>query len=199
MTFTFTRKRLLFGVLLILWLGIPYVGLQYIAIREIYIVPPMAADRWISLQPLAIYPYLSWYGLMLLTHFTCCEDPCFKRWWFGAGLIGILSSLVFLLWPTGIERSIAPSSALHAWLISIDQPRNALPSLHASLAVYAGLIFSSSLPNNKRAVASRATLWLWILLILWSTIAIRQHVFADILCGALLGLGIYQILYWKSR
>ena len=192
------RKRILFGIGLIFWLGIPYVGLQFVAIREIYIVPPSWPDQLIANNRSAIFPYLSWYLLILVTHFSCCEKPCFRHWWQGAGAIGLISSLIFLFWPTGIVRGIEPQTTLHSWLLSIDQPRNVLPSLHASLAVYAGLIMQKTFNQRQTSTGFQTLLLTWVLLILWSTIAIRQHVAIDIAAGALLGIVVYAILAWNS-
>ena len=74
-----------------------------------------------------------------------------------------------------------------AFLKSRDLALNACPSMHVAFAVF-------SAPWLARALREmHAARWLhvlnvaWCLAIVWSTIATRQHVFIDVVCGALLG------------
>jgi membrane-associated phospholipid phosphatase len=47
--------------------------------------------------------------------------------------------------------------------------------------------------------AWKAILWAWMLAILYSTLATRQHVLADIVAGSLLGGGAYAFIFLMWR
>jgi membrane-associated phospholipid phosphatase len=72
----------------------------------------------------------------------------------------------------------------------IDRPYNSFPSLHAACAVYAVLFAAyassdTSRPHLRRSLLSLA--WLWVGLILYSTIATRKHFAIDLPAGMFLG------------
>ena len=92
---------------------------------------------------------------------------------------------LFLVIPTavGFERldsSVLPSA--YAFLHGLDAPYNAAPSLHVAYAV---LILGTC--ARSLAGASRAATITWLVVLAASTWLTRQHQFADILAGALLG------------
>jgi membrane-associated phospholipid phosphatase len=75
-------------------------------------------------------------------------------------------------------------------LATLDLPRNAMPSLHASLSVVAAIavLFSQVFPKW-----SKPLVWLWVLVIFWSTIALRQHVSLDLIAGSIVAV----IVWWR--
>ncbi len=99
--------------------------------------------------------------------------------------------MCFVFFPVPGPRPVAPDNFwLYQRLILIDRPYNSFPSLHAACAVYAVLFAAyascdTSRPHLRRFLLSLA--WLWVGLILYSTIATRQHFALDLPAGMFLG------------
>jgi membrane-associated phospholipid phosphatase len=89
-----------------------------------------------------------------------------------------------------------------AFLKTIDASGNACPSLHVAFAVFTAIWFRHLLREMGAGRFVRALNWLWCLGILYSTMAIRQHVALDVLAGAALGAIVaalhLRILYRTS-
>jgi membrane-associated phospholipid phosphatase len=62
--------------------------------------------------------------------------------------------------------------------------------MHAAFAVFTAIGFERILRQMGAGRLVRALNWLWCLGILYSTIAVRQHVSLDILAGAVLGAAV---------
>ncbi|MEY4489792.1 MAG: hypothetical protein RIQ79_2300, partial [Verrucomicrobiota bacterium] len=74
-----------------------------------------------------------------------------------------------------------------------DLAGNACPSLHAAFAVFTALWFERVLPSLGGGRAARALNLLWGALIVFSTLATRQHVALDTLFGCVLGAWIASL------
>lgn len=179
-----TVERLRAAFLPALWIMIPYYGLQYVAIQPVTNVPRIFIDRCIDFQPLAVYPYLSLYIFVFFAGLLLPDRSSYMSWLRGLVWVAAVSHTVFLLWPNGLVRGVEASSYLHEIILEADQPRNAFPSLHASMTTFsAALIVWFRMPR-------RWLLVFWATIILWSTVALRQHVALDIVGGGLLGLAV---------
>jgi membrane-associated phospholipid phosphatase len=69
-----------------------------------------------------------------------------------------------------------------------------------AFAVFSAVWFERVLRQMGASRPVRALNWLWCLGILYSTMAIRQHVFLDVIAGAALGLAVVGVhLRWLQR
>src|SRR5262249_23463839 len=85
-------------------------------------------------------------------------------------------------------------TTLFAILRRVDSTGNACPSMHVAAAVFTVIRVHDVL---ARAYAPRWLKWvnvLWCLLIVYSTLAVKQHVVLDAVAGALLG----ALFGWSS-
>ena len=104
--------------------------------------------------------------------------------------------LLFWVFPTqtpvqDIDWSQHPQLA---FMKSVDAAGNACPSLHVASAVYAAFWLNRILVQIGAPALLR---WLSVMqcaVIVWSTMAIRQHVFLDVVAGALVG----AVFAWLS-
>ncbi|MBI2654412.1 phosphatase PAP2 family protein [Candidatus Woesearchaeota archaeon] len=110
---------------------------------------------------------------------------------FGGLLLLLLQSICFLLFPCTVPSSWRKykanslSTKFLKFVQKLDNGRNCFPSMHCSVATYAGLIL---LP-----VMSYYSL-IFIFLIAISCLFVKQHQVADILPGILLGWLVYTII-----
>lgn len=153
-------------------------------------MPLTPVDRWIGFQPWALPLYLSLWVYVCLPAMLMDSRRELLR--FGAGIVAVclVGLAIFHAWPTRVPPMTAyyaghPDFAL---LRGIDAAGNACPSLHVASAVFAAAWFERVF--RRLGVDRRANWlsWLWCALIVYSTMAVKQHVLIDVLCGAPLGL-----------
>jgi membrane-associated phospholipid phosphatase len=110
-------------------------------------------------------------------------------------LVAVVSNLIFLVYPTRVERcETLPNTHLGHSTLGLFQrickPVNSFPSMHTAYALCAAI-----------AVYRFCGPWLgglfavWALAIAVSTLTAKQHVLADVLGGAVVGLAASAIVY----
>jgi membrane-associated phospholipid phosphatase len=158
-------------------------------INPITTVPLTAVDRLVGFRPEALPLYLSLWVYVSLAPALLIdrrELASYGLAWVGLSVIGLG---IFLVWPTTLppfEADWSRQSSV-AFLKSVDATGNACPSLHVAFAVFSAVWLHRLLRHMGAGRLLRAVNWLWCLGILYSTIAIRQHVSLDVLAGAVLG------------
>ncbi len=168
-----------------------YLGSQRVNFRPVHWLRPTALDRAIPVAPLAVYLYVTFYPFLWIVGLLC-DRTTFRRYLIALVATAALSCVFFVFFPTGVARGeieTRSAPALYGLITRTDLPRNALPSEHASLSIIAALVCRQALCDRPLL---RAVSFVWIALILWSTLAIRQHVLADLLAGAALGFLVWQ-------
>jgi membrane-associated phospholipid phosphatase len=151
-----------------------------------HLVPQTFIDNAITYEPLALWPYLSFFGLILLAFL---KAPAHKLNALMAAIVcsSFIGANIFYLYPTTI---VYPAVSEHGLLIALrllDTPKNCLPSLHGAITY----ICVVSLFNKN---AWNIFLLIWGLLICWSAVAVKQHAFIDIVAGIVLGMVVLQLI-----
>jgi len=178
-------KRYGLWFVMCIWILAPYLLIQKIEARPIWWVSESKLDQLIQVNTLAVYPYFSFYVFVLLA-ISCVVDKAYIQFVKATALCALVSHLVFMFFPTGVSRtdvSVEYAPWLYQWLVSWDAPRNVLPSFHASISVLSACM----LGRGKKCALLRVGAWIWVVVIFWSALAIRQHHVLDLLSGALLG------------
>ena len=159
-------------------------------------MPLTVVDRWVGFTPGAFPAYVSlWIYVSLPPAFLTSAAGLLRfAIWIAALCLFCLG--IFWLFPTQvpafpIDFAEVPNMAI---LKGVDASGNACPSLHVATAVFAAFW----LGRIWRAI-SAPPLLRWAtgghcLVIVWSTMAIRQHVFLDVLAGLLAG----SVFAWLS-
>ncbi|AOM42888.1 hypothetical protein A9255_13250 [Xenorhabdus hominickii] len=152
------------------------------------VLPISVVDEWVVFSSSGVWFYLSFFLLIPLAYLFC---PLSRARWLMLAMQGcaLFSGLIYLLYPTTLDYpSITGdkiSDRLLKHLVSIDSAQNCLPSLHASLtalSVYA-------LWQSKQKIGK--LLWLtWGVLIGFSIIQLRRHLFIDLTAGILTAIVI---------
>ena len=168
---------------------VAYFAILHHPLFPVTTVPLIAIDRMIGFRPEALPLYLSLWVYVSLVPALLKN----RRELVSCGLAALMLSVVglgiFVLWPTALPKFEIDWSR-HSFLYFLkaaDISRNACPSLHAAFAVFAGVWLAHLLRDMRAGRLVRALNWLWCLGILYSTVAVRQHVALDTLSGAALG------------
>jgi membrane-associated phospholipid phosphatase len=155
-------------------------------------------DDWILFWPSAFYIYAS---LWVYTALVPALQPNLLRlvgYGCGIGLLCLSGLLVFLFFPTVVpftssDWPITPALSL---LRTLDLAGNACPSLHVAAAIFTGMCLHRLLRNFGCPAWLKTTNWVWCALIVYSTMAIKQHVMWDVVAGVLLAV-VFGLLYPK--
>ncbi|HEX3857109.1 MAG TPA: phosphatase PAP2 family protein [Verrucomicrobiae bacterium] len=152
-------------------------------------MPVTAIDRLIGFRPEALPLYLSlWFYLSLAPALLMDRREIMS---YGVVTVGmsVIGLGIFLLWPTTVARTdmVLSQHSTFAFIMAADAAGNACPSLHVAFAVFTAIWLARILRQMDTGRFLRALNWLWCLGILYSTVAIRQHVVLDVLAGAGLG------------
>ena len=140
-------------------------------------------DDWIPLIPAFIFPYISLYALLALSlwRFWKADIRVFKLAALAVFIDFALSYLCDLFFHTGIERPVITGSDISSdvlrWVYSVDEPFNAFPSLHTSLSALCALLWRKAGSNIWIIVL------LWAVLIIASTVLVKQHYIVDVFGG----------------
>ena len=141
----------------------------------------------IPLVPVFIWAYVSMYALFLMPLFMVSASRMNAL---GKHLVAgtVLCGIVFLVLPAdlGFMRDV-PQDALYAStfsaLFGVDRPHNLMPSLHV---VFSCLILFMCREGHHLIL--RVLLFVWVVLIVASTVLVHQHHLIDALTGLLVTL-----------
>jgi len=164
------------------------------------IVFKLPIDDRIPFVPAFVFPYFAWFllvaGVFLWLIFDRSQGRRIDRHTAAIVLTMALSSLVFLIFPTHVPRPELTGSDLPTRLVRViyaaDEPYNCFPSLHVAIALLNGL---SLFRYGPRRIWFRLPFTLLVILIMLSTLLIRQHYLPDLIGGLVLAL----ICDWISR
>jgi membrane-associated phospholipid phosphatase len=161
-------------------------------------MPLTPLDASVPFWPPAFYLYAS---LWVYTALVPALQPSFIRlfaYGWGIGAVCVAGLTVFLFFPTAVPFTSAdgftdPSLAL---LNRLDLAGNACPSLHVATALFSAIAMHRILTEVRAPIWVTRFSWIWCALIIYSTMAIKQHVLIDVVAGLLLGL-TFGVVYSK--
>jgi len=158
----------------------------------VFVMPLTAIDRAIDLRPEALPAYLSLWVYVSIAPALLKTGRDLLLYGLAAFALSATGLAIFILWPTTVPVS-AVDWATHssiAFLKTVDAAANACPSLHVAFGAFTALWLDRTLREMRAPVLLRPLNAVWCVAIAWSTIALRQHVFLDVLAGALLGIAV---------
>ncbi len=159
---------------------------------ESTLVPLTALDLMIPFQPGALIVYLSlWFYVGIPpTLLTGLRELIMYCCWTAA--LCITGLACFFFWPTAIARGTIDTEANPGFQLiqGLDAAGNACPSLHVATAVYSAIWLHRLLREIGAGQFVLFANGCWVVLIAYSTLAIKQHVALDVLAGVALG-GIF--------
>ncbi|MCW5657517.1 MAG: phosphatase PAP2 family protein [Burkholderiaceae bacterium] len=153
-------------------------------------MPLTTLDAWIPFQPWALWPYISLWLYVALPPSLLTDFRSLLAYGVWVGALCIAGLVCFYLWPTAVPRHALSTAGVAGFdlLRGVDAAGNACPSLHVATATFSAwwlhrLLRALALPAWLRGANA-----LWYALIVWSTLATRQHVWWDVIAGVALAL-----------
>lgn len=154
-------------------------------------------DQYIPFMKIFILPYISWYPFVFFTLcYLCLKDRNTYYRTLGSIILGLLICYtIYYFYQTTVPRPNITGNGLLVALVNIvythDQPYNCFPSIHCltSYLIIKG-IYASKIKNkvNYPVVATLG------LLIITSTLFVKQHVLLDVLAAIMLGDLLFRIV-----
>ena len=174
---------------------------QWVSLFEPARIPLTAIDRAVPFDPWWIFLYMSMYLMLPLAPMLAIRTEHFRRYTVGLTIMFVSGCVCFFLYPVAYDRPPLPpdSPGFYRLIVTIDRPINSIPSLHAGLTVYT-LLFATRALADLPARRRRALLMagsLWGAVILYGTLATKQHYLLDLPPGALLAWVSHR-LAWRS-
>jgi membrane-associated phospholipid phosphatase len=202
-----TRARHLFPLKLLgtsAGIGLFFAGYFYLQEHPAHVVtvmPLTPIDRLIPFAPAALWVYLSlwvYIGAGPGLQRNLAELRVYWLWMIALCLAGLA---IFYFWPTAIPQRPVDVSAspMFAMLKRVDAAGNAFPSMHVAGAIFTAIRVHDVLARAAAPYSLRVANGVWFVLIVWSTLATKQHVFLDVAGGAALGL-VFALasLRWRA-
>ena len=166
------------------------------------VMPITALDRLISFQPITLPLYLSLWVYVSLPPALLGTKSELYQYSLAIAATCITALIIFYFWPTAVPAATvdwAQSPEVN-FLKGIDAAGNASPSLHVTTALFSASWLHYLLRRIGTPTLILAFNWAWCIGIIYSTLAIRQHVVVDVVAGLLLGgLMAYLSLYYYKK
>ena len=164
------------------------------------LLPLTPLDRWLELRVAALPLYGSLWLYLALPPAFAKDMRELNAFAINAALMSAIALTIFWFWPTAvpifaIDGELHP--ALH-FLKTTDAAGNAFPSLHVSFSVFACWLLARQLRAVGAPWWAQALNLAWAVGIVYSTLAVRQHVVIDVAGGLLLG-GAFCLLQPRAR
>jgi len=158
-------------------------------------------DRWFPFAPGCVYLYESLWALLPIAPWfmTSREDLIPYSW--SVVLVSMLGFGIFFFFPTFVARprDIGQTDAFYRALIRVDRELNAFPSLHVALAVLSAAWCQAIFSTGRSKTVLQWIVWVWVMGISASTLLTKQHVFLDVMAGAILGLAGFAVFYRSGQ
>ncbi len=178
--------------------GMLYLGAQRIFLfHEPTLVPFTTWDHAIGLSSGWVWIYLLAYPYVPLAFFSLQDAEHIYGYARSYIWLTVGSVAIFTLYPTVLPRAPYPtdhsfSGQTLEWLRTLDAPTNCLPSLHVATSI----LSSWWLWCQRRLHGIIG--FIFTLLVIWSTLALKQHVLWDAVGGIVAAVTAITASYWRG-
>lgn len=159
-------------------------------------------DDAIPFTELFVLPYLAWFIFMpaVLLYLFAFSNETFRKTALFLAVGMVCSLVIFTLWPT-IQHlrplEMPRDNVFTQWISAIyatDTPTNVSPSIHAlnTLGIQFGILHCARLRRHRGIQIGTAVL---SVLIIASTVMIKQHSILDVLAAFLLAVPLYLLAF----
>lgn len=189
-------KPLIVALLLIIFQSILY------ALSKVFCVTPHlignSIDDKIPFVLVFIIPYVFWYLMLFIMPYKMYQKDKtnFYKYIITTILIVVIANIIFICYPTIVNRPEISGNniliLLTKFIYSIDTPAlNCFPSLHCGFSM---LFILHICTSRKQSNSFKIFTLISSILVMASTLLIKQHVFIDLVAGDILATIIYLII-----
>jgi membrane-associated phospholipid phosphatase len=152
-------------------------------------------DRAIPFSPIFIVPYIIWYPFILITlvYFCINHRKIYYKTLATLVLGMLLSYVVYFFFQTTVPRPELIDKDIFTSLVNLiyksDNPYNCFPSIHV-LTCYAMIIGMKKSESNNLKINNSISFI--ALLIILSTLFVKQHVIMDVVFGIVFADVVYK-------
>ena len=162
----------------------------------------VSLDDKIPFNELFVIPYVAWFAFIAwILIYTCLtsREQFIKAFvaMFGGMTVCLI---IYTVWPSvqDLRPLVMPRdnilTRLVSYIYSVDSPTNVCPSIHVYNSIIA-FIAVSKVERFKHPVRIKSFSLVLAILICLSTMFLKQHSAFDVVCGVLLSLIAYLIVY----
>ncbi len=159
----------------------------------------IALDDIIPLLPGFIFIYISYFAFWIVNYIVIANhsgEEAFYRFFTADLTSKIVCALIFVVFPTTMLRPVVSSDALPVavlnYIYALDEPVNLFPSMHCltSWLCFIGVKNTEGISKPYKVFCG-----VYAVLILLSTVFVKQHLALDVLAGVALA----QAGMWFAR
>jgi hypothetical protein len=179
---------------------IAYFGVQRHPSHAALLMPSTALDALIPFQPAALLAYVTlwiYIGIGPGLQRSVREFAVYGAWLCGLCVSGLA---IFYFWPTRVPSFVTAANGFPGFstLHRVDETGNACPSMHVAVAIFTVVRIDEVMRSMRMPLPLRLANALWFVLIVYSTLATKQHVVLDVVAGAILGL-LFAVMSLRWR
>ena len=154
------------------------------------VMPIVWLDSLIEFQPLSLPLYLSLWVYVCLPPTFASTRRELVQYAVAMAMMCMMALTIFYFWPTTVPQANIDWLQYPSvdFLKSLDAAGNACPSLHVATTMLSCNYLHYLLKRFNSPLWVRVVNGMWCSGIIYSTMAIRQHVALDVLAGLALGL-----------
>ncbi|MGC1460446.1 MAG: phosphatase PAP2 family protein [Steroidobacteraceae bacterium] len=179
---------------------IAYFAVQRHPSHAALLMPSTTLDAIIPFQPAALLAYVTlwiYIGIGPGVQRSAREFAAYGAWLCGLCVSGLA---IFYFWPTRVPTFVTAANGFPGFstLHRVDETGNACPSMHVAVAIFTVVRIDEAMRSMRMPLSLRLANALWFALIVYSTLAIKQHVVLDVVAGAILGL-LFAVMSLRWR
>lgn len=160
-------------------------------------LPFSSIDHQIPLIPEMIWIYVSMYFMMVVVFLQIKNLEVLNRAFYSFNVLQLMAFTVFFLYPVGYPRELFPlpnqmdagTTFVFNFIRNSDPPYNCFPSLHVANCFLCSLF----LLHEHRLKAAFAFFWTGV--VIFSTMATKQHYLMDCVGGILFASVNYYLFF----
>lgn len=169
----------------------------------VVVMPVTAVDRLVPFQPLFFYLYITLWIYVSLPPALLVTRRELYRYGVAMAATCLAGLCIFYFWPTAVPVSDV-DWALYPdmeFLKNLDAAGNACPSLHVATAVFSGIWLHHLLRGFGASPSMLFVNAIWCAGIVYSTMAVRQHVAVDVVAGLAFGVlaAVLSLRYHRKK
>lgn len=192
------RKEKLYILLIIL--STIVVQLIFYAIADSFgyrahLLNPGVVDNLVPFKTFFVYPYLFWIIMLIAVPYVIGlkDEKQFKKYIIAVYACSVISLLIFTIYPTIMQRPELIVNDFSDKLLSLSYrfstPTKSAPSIHVALCTLFSL---ATLTSRKLNIFYKVIILLVSIIIIMSTMFVKQHYFIDVITGV--GVGVISWL-----